>query len=74
MSYVMKFIFIVNIVNFCTVKGVAPSPTHQCSRYLKGSLRVALDDSRQLSFFTIFTKVFFLFSNPYIYIYIYIYI
>ena len=39
-------------------KGVAPSPTPWCSSYWKGSLRVALDYSRQLL---------------YIYIYIYIY-
>ena len=42
-------------------KGVAPSPTPQCSSYLKGSLLVALDYGRQLYF-------------TYIYIYIYIYI
>ena len=41
-------------------KGVAPSPTHWCSSYRKGSLRVTLDCGRQL-YFTI-----------YIYIYIYI--
>ena len=29
-------------------EGVAPSPTHWCSSYLKGSLRVTLDYGRQL--------------------------
>ena len=33
-----------------TWKGVAPSPTPQCSSYRKGSLRVALDYSRQLKY------------------------
>ena len=42
-------------------KGVAPSPTHWCSSYRKGSLRVTLDYGRQLYFYL------------YIYIYIYIY-
>ena len=32
-------------------KGVAPSPTHWCSSYRKGSLRVTLDYGRQLYFF-----------------------
>ena len=31
-----------------TTKGVAPSPTHWCSSYRKGSLRVTLDNGRQL--------------------------
>ena len=31
-------------------KGVAPSPTHRCSSYRKGSLRVTLDYGRQLYF------------------------
>ena len=44
-------------------EGVAPSPTHWCSSYRKGSLRVTLDYGRQLYFTFI-----------YIYIYIYIYI
>ena len=39
-------------------EGVAPSPTHWCSSYRKGSLRVTLDYGRQL----------------YLLIYIYIYI
>ena len=30
-------------------KGVVPSPTHRCSSHRKGSLRVALDYSRQLT-------------------------
>ena len=29
-------------------EGVAPSPTHWCSSYRKGSLRVTLDSGRQL--------------------------
>ena len=41
-------------------KGVVPYPTHWCSSYRKGSLRVTLDYGRQLYF--------------YLYIYIYIYI
>ena len=41
-------------------KGVAPSPTHWCSSYRKGSLRVTLDYGFQLYF-------------TFIYIYIYIY-
>ena len=44
-------------------KGVAPSPTAQCSSYSKGSLLVALDYGYQLYFLLI-----------YIYIYGYIYI
>ena len=31
-------------------EGVAPSPTHRCSSYRKGSLRVTLDYGRQLYF------------------------
>ena len=31
-------------------EGVAPSPTHWCSSYRKGSLRVTLDYGRQLYF------------------------
>ena len=31
-------------------KGVAPSSTPRCSKYWKGSLRVTLDDERQLIF------------------------
>ena len=34
-------------------EGVAPSPTHCCSSYRKGSLRVTLDNGRQLYFFTV---------------------
>ena len=34
-------------------EGVAPSPTHWCSSYRKGSLRVTLDYGRQL-YFTLF--------------------
>ena len=32
-------------------EGVAPSPTHWCSSYRKGSLRVTLDYGRQLYFY-----------------------
>ena len=35
-------------------KGVAPSPTHWCSSYRKGSLRVTLDYGRQLYFLLIY--------------------
>ena len=38
-------------------KGVAPSPTPRCSSYWKGSLRVALDYSRQLLCLTIWSIV-----------------
>ena len=34
-------------------EGVAPSPTHWCSSYRKGSLRVTLDYGRQLTYFNI---------------------
>ena len=34
-------------------EGVAPSPTSWCSSYRKGSLRVTLDDGRQLHFICI---------------------
>ena len=37
-------------------EGVAPSPTHWCSSYRKGSLRVTLDYGRQLK--TIWFQVF----------------
>ena len=36
-------------------KGVAPSPTPRCSSYWKGSLRIALDNSRQLYFISIWS-------------------
>ena len=38
-------------------KGVAPSPTHWCSSYRKGSLRVTLDYGRQLYFLHIHTNI-----------------
>ena len=38
-------------------KGVAPSPTHWCSSYRKGSLRVTLDYGRQLYFTYVYTYV-----------------
>ena len=38
-------------------EGVAPSPTHWCSSYRKGSLRVTLDYGRQL-YYTYFTYVY----------------
>ena len=37
-------------------KGVAPSPTHWCSSYRKGSLRVTLDYGRQLYFYCYLTS------------------
>ena len=37
-------------------EGVVPSPTHWCSSYRKGSLRVTLDYGRQL-YFTLLTYV-----------------
>ena len=37
-------------------EGVAPSPTHWCSSYRKGSFRVILDYGRQLYFRTNLTK------------------
>ena len=48
-------------------KGVAPSPTHWCSSYRKGSLRVTLDYGRQLYFTFLWY-----YTHTYIYIYIYI--
>ena len=45
-------------------KGVAPSPTHRCSSYWKGSLRVTLDYGHQRYFTYIYIHI-------YIYIYIY---
>ena len=41
-------------------KGVAPSPTHWCSSYQKGSLRVTLDYGRQLYFTYMFILIFIL--------------
>ena len=38
-------------------KGVAPSPTHWCSSYRKGSLRVTLDYGRQLFFILLEKKM-----------------
>ena len=35
-------------------EGVAPSPTHWCSSYRKGSLRVTLDYGRQIYFTLLF--------------------
>ena len=35
-------------------EGVVPSPTHCCSSYRKGSLRVTLDYGRQLYFYSFF--------------------
>ena len=37
-------------------EGVAPSPTHWCSSYRKGSLRVTLDYGRQLFFKCVLPK------------------
>ena len=61
-------------------KGVAPSPTHWCSSYRKGSLRVTLDYGRQLYLYIyIYThthmekrKINYHIHRHYIYIYIYI--
>ena len=39
-------------------EGVAPSPTHWCSSYWKGSLRVTLDYGRQLYFTYIYVSFF----------------
>ena len=46
-------------------EGVAPSPTHWCSSYRKGSLRVTLDYGRQLYFFffTYYIKCILLYSH-----------
>ena len=38
-------------------KGVAPSPTHWCSSYRKGSLRVTLDYGRQLYLLSILCEI-----------------
>ena len=38
-------------------EGVAPSPTHWCSSYRKGSLRVTLDYGRQLYFLYIYIYI-----------------
>ena len=38
-------------------KGVAPSPTHLCSSYWKGSLRVTIDYGRQLYYIYIYICV-----------------
>ena len=40
-------------------EGVAPSPTHWCSSYRKGSLRVTLDYGRQLYLLTLLRDFFF---------------
>ena len=48
-------------------KGVAPSPTHWCSSYRKGSLRVTLDYGRKLYFIYIY-KYIYVCINKYIYI------
>ena len=52
-------------------EGVAPSPTHWCSSYRKGSLRVTLDYGRQLTLL-ILKKNKLLYKCIYINIYIYI--
>ena len=41
-------------------KGVAPSPTHWCSSYRKGSLRVTLDYGRQLYLLILNSRLFFI--------------
>ena len=40
-----------------SMEGVAPSPTHWCSSYRKGSLRVTLDYGRQLYFLLWLIKI-----------------
>ena len=52
-------------------KGVAPSPTPQCSHYWKGSLQVTLDYGRQL-YFTIYIYIY-IYVCVCVYIYMYIY-
>ena len=42
--------------------GEAPSPTHRCRSYWKGSLQVALDYGRQLDFYLFIKFVFFFFK------------
>ena len=44
-------------------KGVAPSPTHWCSGYRKGSLRVTLDYGRQLTYIVIHRQTVSLYRN-----------
>ena len=45
-------------------KGVAPSPTPRCSSYWKESLLVALDEGRQLYFYTqLYIKYSYLIQN-----------
>ena len=53
-------------------EGVAPSPTHWCSSYRKGSLRVTLDYGRQL-YLLIYIFIYYHYLYIYIYIYLYIY-
>ena len=48
-------------------EGVVPSPTHWCSIYRKGSLRVTLDNGHQLYYLYIY-----IYTCVCIYIYIYI--
>ena len=55
-------------------KGLAPSPTLQCSTYWKGSLQVAFDYSCQLYFYIYiykYIKTLYIYKKLYIYIYIY---
>ena len=56
-------------------KGVAPSPTPQCSSYWKEDLQVALDYGRQLYFFLYIctTNIYVFILSFILYIYIYIY-
>ena len=55
-------------------EGVAPSPTHWCSSYRKGSLRVTRDYGRQLYLLIYICVCVCVCVHAYIYIYIYIYI
>ena len=55
-------------------KGVAPSPTHWCSSYRKGSLRVTLDYGRQLYLYILYIIYIYIYIIYYIYMYLYNYI
>ena len=46
-------------------KGVAPSPTPQCSNYWKGSLLIALDYDRQLCLLIVFIQACPIFATSY---------
>ena len=52
-------------------KGVAPSPTHWCSSYRKGSLRVTLDYGRQLYLLIYIYNIYLFIIIILVFIYIY---